>query len=324
LILQWWSGRKTYTLIKMARPKKSRYTLIKGKYWIYYPDKPRQGPEPDGDTIRFEPDNIELVLNLPRFSGKRAEFNKRRNIAVRYEGIDALETHFREMHQELAFANAARDENLRLLGFGNIVFSTDSPNQVQSVNNNPLPGYVIASGIEANGRLLGLVYAGASHREDGENIFVEDALLDQSVNAKLVKAGLCYVEPYDTMPMSLIARLRRLVSQARKEPGIGLWPHEDVNIDREVVLTDLAQLETLIIWPKLFRRLVAYFFEGHAGLEQFDEWIRQDPVHRDDSLQLPDGERGNIHDTYVINGDSLRLRFNPEQLIITPDPKPLF
>ncbi|MBN9273418.1 MAG: hypothetical protein J0J15_24860, partial [Mesorhizobium sp.] len=62
-------------------------------------------------------------------AAKRAEFNKRKNIAVRYEGIDALETHFRETHQELGFANAARDENLRLLGFENVVYSSDSPNK---------------------------------------------------------------------------------------------------------------------------------------------------------------------------------------------------
>ena len=30
-------------------PASSRYTLIKGNFWIHYPDHPRQGPEPDGD-----------------------------------------------------------------------------------------------------------------------------------------------------------------------------------------------------------------------------------------------------------------------------------
>jgi hypothetical protein len=76
------------------------------------------------------------------------------------------------------------------------------------------------------------------------------------------------------------------------------------------------------MWPKLFRRLAAYFSEGHAGLGQFDAWMRQDPVHRDDSLRLPDGEKGNMHDAYAITGNSLTLRFNPEDLLIAPDPKP--
>lgn len=310
----------------MVKPKKSRYTLIKGKYWIYYPDIPKQGPEPDGDTVRFEPDNPQLVVDLPMFSGVRPGFNKRKNIAVRYEGIDALETHFKGANQQLEFANAARDENLCLLGFRKVVFFPDLPNKVQSVEKNPLPGYVIANGIEANGRLLGFVYAGEPDkgRKDGETIFVDETLLDRSVNVKLVEAGLSYVESYDTTPLSLTIHLRKLITRARKKPGNGLWPHEDANIDKEAILTDLAELERLIMWPKLFRRLAAYFFEGRAGLEQFDEWIRQDPVHRDDTLRLPSGEKGNMHDTYIINGNSLKLQFNPEQLIIAPDPKPMF
>jgi hypothetical protein len=31
-----------------------------------------------------------------------------------------------------------------------------------------------------------------------------------------------------------------------------------------------------------------------------------------------------MHDTYIINGDFLKLHFNPEELLITPDPKPIF
>jgi len=77
------------------------------------------------------------------------------------------------------------------------------------------------------------------------------------------------------------------------------------------------------MWPKLFRRLTAYFTEGHAGLAQFDSWIRQDPIGRDDTLRLPDGEKSNMHDTYQIAGNSLTLAFNPEDLLIAPDPRPM-
>lgn len=308
----------------MTRQRKSRYTVIKGKYWIHYPDIPKRGPEPDGDTVRFEPANPQFVLDLPWHSGRGPNFNNRKNIAVRYEGIDTLETHFRGTNQQLPFANAARDENLRLLGFKNITFFPDLPNKVQSVEKHPLPGYVIANGIEANGRLLGLVYPGKCGLKDGEKVFVDKDLLNQSVNAQLVEAGLSYVEPYDTMPLSLIKDLRKLIAKARKKPRKGLWPQEDVNTGKKAQIADLAKLETLILWPKLFRRLATYFSEGHTGLGQFDAWIRQDPIHRDDTLRLPDGESGNMHDTYIINGDSLKLQFNPEDLLITPDPKPMF
>jgi hypothetical protein len=301
---------------------KSRYTLIKGNYWIHYPDRPRQGPQPDGDTIRFQPDNPELVRGLPWFSGIGPDFNARGNIAVRYEGIDALETHFGDAHQELQFANAAREENLRLLGFRNVRYFSELPNVVQSVDANPLPGYVIANGIESNGRLLGLVYAGSTEQPDGSNIFVDAAILDQSVNSKLVSAGLAYVEPYDTMPITLVQHLRQVIGSARQAQS-GFFPSEDISLTNAASVPDLATLQDLVMWPKLFRRLIAYFSQGHAGLGQFDHWLRQDPIHRDDTLRLPNGERANMHDAFVINGNSMRLLFNPEELLIAPDPSPM-
>ena len=306
----------------MSKHKKSRYTVIKGNFWIRYPDKPRQGPQPDGDTVTFQPDDASLVRRLPWLSGRGPNFNARGNIPVRYEGIDALETHFEGAHQNLQYANAARDENLRLLGFKNVKFFADLPNDVESVDANPLPGYVIANGIEANGRLLGLVYSGNPAPPDGSNIFVDAAVLDQSVNAKLVVAGLAYMEPYDTMPLSLVIHFRQVIAAARQQ-GAGMFPAEDVGRGKSGDVADLAKLQDLIMWPKLFRRLSAYFSEGHAGLGQFDDWMRQDPIRRDDSLRLPDGEKGNMHDAYAINGNSLSLQFNPEDLLIAPDPKPM-
>src|SRR5262249_25326094 len=164
----------------------------------------------------FHPDDVSLVRNLPWLSGHGPKLNARGNIPVRYEGVDALETHFQGAHQQLHFANAARDANLRELGFTNVVFFNDLPNNVESADDDFLAGYVIANGIESNGRLLGLVYAGTTGIPDGEKIFVDAGRLDQSVNTKLVLQGLAYVEPYDTMPMPLIQRLRQVIAQSRQ------------------------------------------------------------------------------------------------------------
>jgi endonuclease YncB( thermonuclease family) len=306
------------TLKKTVKP---RYTLIKGKYWIHNPAKPRQGPQPDGDTVRFEPDALDLVRSLPRISGRPPNITSGGQINVRYEGIDTLETHFSNTHQNLSFANAAREYNLAQLGFSNVQFFADLPNVVQSVDKNPLPGYVLANGIEANGRMLGLVFSGASTRRDGEKVLVTNAILDQSVNAKLVVAGLAYVEPYDTMPMSLVRHLRTRIHAARNA-NKGLWPSESVSTGSAALIQSLADVQALIMWPKLFRRLATYFAEGHTGLGQFDAWIRDDLVGRDDTLRLPDGEKGNMHDTYLIDNDTLQLQFRPEDLLILPDPKP--
>jgi hypothetical protein len=107
------------------------YTLLRGSFVIRYPDLPRQGPEPDGDTIKFRPDTPALVEALPRRSGVPPDINAR-GISARLEAIDTLETHFQETHQELAGANAARDELLRRLGFTNVRFFDDLPNAVRA------------------------------------------------------------------------------------------------------------------------------------------------------------------------------------------------
>src|SRR5262249_1586018 len=163
--------------------------------------------------------------------------------------------------------------NLALLGFTNVKFFPDLPNVVQSVDRNPLPGYVIANGIESNGRLLGLLYTGVLNQPDGSKVFVDNALLDQSVNAKLVDAGLVIVEPHDTMPMSLVRHLRTKIAAARAA-GSGLWPSESPTTESSAHIANLGNAEALSMWPKLFRRLSAYFREGHAGLGQFETWIR--------------------------------------------------
>jgi hypothetical protein len=305
----------------MRRPRIPRYTLIKGQYSIHNPLHPRQGPQPDGDTVTFIPDSLDLVRGLRRFSGTAPDI-RNGHINVRYEAIDALETHFVGAHQDIAFANAARDRNLAHLGFTNVRFFPDLPNVVQSVDQNPLPGYVIANGIEANGRLLGLVFRGTTRRTDGERVFVDNTILDRSVNAQLVVDGLVYVEPYDSMPISLVHHLRTRVTTARQGATDGLWPREDVTTAKAASIQNLADAQMLVMWPKLFRRLASYFHEGHVGLNQFDTWIRDDPIRRDDSLRLPDGEKGNMHDTYLIDGDTLQLEFRPEDLLITPDPRP--
>ena len=124
------------------------------------------------------------------------------------------------------------------------------------------------------------------------------------------------------MPISLVQHLRLVIAQTR-QANRGLFAAEDISKNKAAIVSDLVTLQSFVMWPKLFRRLAAYFFQGHTNLDQFDECIRQDPIGRDDSLRLPDGEKGNMHDAYVISGNSLSLTFDPEELLIAPDPAPV-
>jgi hypothetical protein len=54
----------------------------------------------------------------------------------------------------------------------------------------------------------------------------------------------------------------------------------------------VADLSMLIMFPKLYRRLVKYFKAGHRDLTAFDTWLRADPISRDDRVLLPIRELG--------------------------------
>jgi endonuclease YncB( thermonuclease family) len=296
----------------MRRP---RYTLITGEFYILYQDLPRNGPQPDGDTINFLPDNDQLVQRLPRFNDVAPDRKHLGTYGIRFEGIDTLETHFENQHQNEKFARAARDRMLEQAGFTTVKFWPDKPNNVQQAKPHPIPGYLLANGIESNGRVLGLVYTGKPKMkaDDGDPVFVDADVLDESLNAAMVRDGLAYAELYSTMPLKLIERMRELIRTAR-DAGKGLWPDEDLTTGASVHPHNLADLSKLIMFPKLYRRLVAYFKAGNADLAGFDSWIRVDPS-RDDSALLPTGEMGNLHDLYKIGGDEIMLNHNPEELM---------
>jgi endonuclease YncB( thermonuclease family) len=295
------------------------YTVLRGQFVIRYADQPRQGPEPDGDTVKFQPDTPALVETLPRRSGTPADLGMR-GISVRLEAVDALETHFGDTHQELAGANAARDLLLAELGFTNVRYFADLPNKVESADQDAVRGHVLSNGIDANGRVIGFVHRGDPDLADGSRVFVDEALVDTSVNAGLLDRGMVYPAFYGTLPATLRTHLAA-TSRAARAAHRGIWARATGDPDGAAEVASLAQLETLVLWPKLFRRLVPYLAAGFTDLDGFDSWLRADPVHRDDALFLLDRlEPGNMHDVVHGTGDHVQLTVWPEDFVIEPDP----
>ena len=308
----------------MKRNQAGRYRYIRGEFVIRYADLPRNGPEPDGDTVTFRPTNPDDIRSLPTTGGSPAKFNKRGITSIRFLDIDALETHFQGAHQNLEFANAARDHLLKILGFSNVVFYPDQPNKIESANADAIPGFMLALGTDVHGRVLANVFPETATpnciagKSSGSQVFVETRDIDLSVNKSLLDAGLAYAELYTTTPVQIARHMANAVKAAR-EFRTGLWAHEALNMHKWATLNDLASLETLIMFPKLFRRLVAFFSEGNTDLGDFDTWLRRDPTNRDDRLLLPTGELGNMHDLYVVEGSRMRMTCNPEEVVILPD-----
>ncbi|USQ85878.1 thermonuclease family protein [Streptomyces phaeoluteigriseus] len=297
------------------------YTLLRGLFVIRYPDLPRQGPEPDGDTVKFRPDSPALVEGLHRPSGTPPDINAR-GISARLESIDALETHFSETHQELVGANAARDMLLELLGFTGVTFFEDHPNKVETADQDSIRGYVLSNGIDANGRLIGFVYPGDPDEPDGADVYLNEARVDDSANATLMEEGLAYPAFYATLPASLRTHLAGK-SRAARAAQAGLWRNSTADPNGKATVPNLNALQQLVMWPKLFRRLVPYLAAGATDFTNFDAWLRADTVHRDDPLFLLDrGEYGNMHDVISAAGNDVQLTVWPEEFVISPDPAP--
>lgn len=297
------------------------YTLIKGSFHIHYPATPLNGPEPDGDTIKFQPHNRELVMKLPKPS-QSASFNQAGITSIRFEGVDALETHFQvegdEFHQRMDLALAGRDAMLARMGFADVRFFAHRPFKVESVQPHPIEGYLLSNGLDTYGRTIAFVFPGQHPAIDGSQIFVTPQMLDASVNAHLLRAGHAYAAFYLTLPAELREHLRGVAAAARAS-AVGLWAHATATTAQTAFIDGLETLQKLVIWPKLFRRLVPYFQGGHTDFAALDAWLRADPRHRDDRVLLPNLELGNMHDLIVEDGHSMRLAYAPEDVVIVPD-----
>lgn len=171
-------------------------------------------------------------------------------------------------------------------------------------------------------RALRLANAGEAPAADGATIFLDNPRVDSSANATLLQAGLVYPAFYDTLPASLRMHLAEF-SRAARAANAGIWARATADPDGPATVTDAAGLQTQVIWPKLFRRLVPYFASGATSLDGFDAWLRTDPVDRDDAILLLDPpEAGNLHDVIRAVGQQVQLTRWPEDFVIAPDPAP--
>lgn len=296
------------------------YALIKGTFHIHYPDNPRSGPQPDGDTLKFLPDTRELIENLPR-NGRPPKFTQTGITTIRFEGIDTLETHFSSggttFHQHMTLALAARDTLLASMGFGQVKYH-DGRFTVESVEHHPIPGYILSNGLDVHGRTIAFVFTGTPPNMDGSRLVVEPAMLDDSLNAVLLRQGQAYPAFYLTLPAALRDHLKGMVTKAKND-RMGLWAEATASTTQPATISGVSQFQDLVMWPKLFRRLATFFADGQTDLATLDAWLREDPRDRDDRLLLPTMELGNMHNLIAVQGNQLRVVHEPEDIVIVPD-----
>jgi len=287
------------------------YRLIKGAYQV-------AGAQPDGDSVRFRPNNPGLLKGFPQGDAKITQSGPTKGTSqLRIEGLDALELHYLTPadHQEIKAARRARGVLLfDILGFQDVQFNANET--ATSSVPQTIRGYILTNGLDnnRNRRPVAFLFTGSTSRADGSNVFVTQSMLPDSVNARLLAAGEAYPLYYNDLPADLRDFLTGLAAQARADDK-GLWP-ADKSL-KGIKAASKEDLKKHVFFPKPYRRLKDYFEKtGASSLSGFDAWVRSDPAHRDDAVWIiPLRELRHLHSTYKVSGNRIKMLYQPEDLV---------
>lgn len=264
-------------------------TILKGTF------KPATGI-PNGDTVRFRPDDPSPLFTLPR-QGRSPRVNRHNGtIALRYEGIDALEKDAKKR-----FASVATKKNIKLLGLRN--------------SKDEAPGYILAGRIGPNGRPISFVFAGDAEEDHGTSVFLDANRMKESVNFRLLETGAVYPLFYDTLFGDLRSALASAAASARSSK-IGFWPNDKTKSG--VVWGGAKSLPKLDpIFPKLWRRLEKYtqnrdFRDESDTLDAFIDFLQ---ANRDRLFIISQSRFTDLDNIVDVVGNTVRLPFLPEDLI---------
>ncbi|WP_437592496.1 thermonuclease family protein [Sorangium sp. So ce1000] len=240
-------------------------TLIRGQFLIL-------GKEPDGDSIRFVPDDASSFEELYRYH--RMRFNQNDgSIQLRLEGIDTPETHYGPKYAQ-PLGDTARNALLEALGY-DLQKIDWSGEKVVADRNEAVRGAIITDGADANGRPISYVFREDAPfldaLNDGAELSPSAKISEQSANYAMVTSGHAYLTLYTSMPKRLRRHFRAAATQARKA-GKGVWAADSTE---QFWLSDLADVtapDGALILPKLFRRSVDYIKSGFDGT--LEEWLQ--------------------------------------------------
>lgn len=293
------------------------FTLIKGKFHVV-------GRRPDGDTISFSADK---KSNWKKLDGPRPRFNmsgKGPITSLRFEAIDTLETHFRpgnkgkEIRQPNPHADGATDFTLKAAAIKNVVWGHRNGERTQVISaDDEVPGYILSGTVEKFGRPVSYVFAGKTAKPDGSSQFLDVSWLKQSINFKLISAGLAYPTYYEAMCRFIDLRdamTDEVVSAFNA--GKGVWSADE---SFGVTVKNEQQLVTSsVVMPKLFRRLTEYLRTNNNKVKGFKAWLKK---RKEDVLVLaPDmmGKMTTFDDVIFESGKKVGLTTDPENLIFKP------
>ncbi len=239
------------------------------------------GFAPDGDSVRFLPNDPSKLANLRRGSLLRPS-TVDGSVQLRLQGIDAPELHYALASQPRAAG--ARDALMAWLGVQAITYAADAAT-VMTADPPGVPAVVLADTVDARGRVIAYLLRrcpGTSARRH----HVDTSLLAETANHALLAAGHVYFLAYTSLPVEH-RRVLRDVARAARARKLGVWSADATK--RGFLLRGVRSLAPggALVFPKLFRRCVDYVAQryayGFAGT--FVDWLEG---HGSAGMPVPD------------------------------------
>lgn len=296
------------------------FTLIKGTFRLVSRTSAGNpsGFEPDGDSMQFKPDKPKLLDELERISSSY-RLTAIKSTQLRFEGIDALELHFAaggavgNTRQPAPLADAARDKLVHLLGLDPVQYVP--PKRIRVLPpaiHDGAKGWILSRALEVHGRPVAFVFGGTAPASDGSSVTLDVALLEQTANHAMLRAGHAYPLFYDSLFADLRNALARAAADARTA-GLGLWAQDRTQAGASVP-TPAKLASNGVLFPKLFRRVAEYFGDNHVALAGFKDWLK---AKKERVLDL-DTSNSTHFDTFVkVAGNKVGLTKDPERLVFT-------
>lgn len=277
-----------------------KYTLIKGTYLVV-------GQSPDGDSVKFKATNPALWARIDTenrviFDQKFAETGG--IVTLRLQGVDALETHYSappiqmptdlvtvtsvtlvapaalSAKQPTALAQLAAERLLAHIGITTMKWRrsgratyvseiTYNGAVIKTSLQDNIPGYIVTSDVEQNGRPLSWVFAGSTSIVDGAQMTTEQLanIAEQSANYQLLRQGVIYPLYFMTLAAKLREKLSAAVHEAQANAGkikpvVGAAPTSLWQVDvstQGCTLTTLSVItDEKTVFPSMFRRIIKH------------------------------------------------------------------
>lgn len=287
------------------------FTLIAGRFHVI-------NYSPDGDSIRFGPEDPAL---LDRLDGFRPRMNARGHLQLRIEAVDSLETHYNApggggtYHQPLGLARAAADRLLDFAGVRDVEW--DGTGRTVLAAADAAPGYILSRSVEKNGRPVAFVFAGAPSEPDGTTVRLDPERLRDSYNHLALAEGLAYPTYYRGLFADLRDTLTEATAAARAARR-GVWERDGTEGGFDA--TSLRVLtEEMPILPKLFRRLCDYMVAYGTALGFRDKLAQS----REPVLDLRTSNFTHF-DSFVEQAEgstAIRMTRRPEELVFDEMPQ---